>query len=281
MNDKIIFREMLTEIGELAQAKNNKLTVDEIKNYFSKVSLSDEQLELVYSYLEANKIEVQGHEQNDNMKLFEVKEEEETTEAIDEVNENEEANGEEQNLDPEENQYLIMYLEELGTLPKINENEKLDLYNQAIKGDSVAKNKIIEIYLMEVVEIAKGYVDKGILISDLIQEGNIGLMLSVEGLEGLENAAHVEEKIRTGVIASIESVIEENDFINITKKQIVSKVNFLNEGVKNLEEELGRAVSIEELANYMEMSVEEVRDVIRVSDDEIKVKENEEKSNNR
>jgi RNA polymerase primary sigma factor len=215
------------------------------------------------------------------MKLFEVKEEEETTEAIEEVNENEEANGEEQNLDSEENQYLIMYLEELGTLPKINENEKLDLYNQAIKGDSVAKNKIIEIYLMEVVEIAKGYVDKGILISDLIQEGNIGLMLSVEGLAGLENATHVEEKIRAGVIASIENVIEENEFINITKKQIVSKVNFLNEGVKNLEEELGRAASIEELAKYMEMSEEEVKDIIRVSDDEIKVKENEEKSNNR
>lgn len=276
MNDKIIFREMLTEIGELAQAKNNKLTVDEIKGYFKEISLSDKQMELVYSYLEANKIEIEGHKKNDNMKMFEVKEEAKEQEIV----ESDEAPSQ-QIQDSDANRYLEMYLEELDILPVVSEKDKIALLNQAISGDSLAKSKMIEIYLKEVVEIAKNYVGKGILISDLIQEGNIGLMLAMDKIADVREVGEVDEVLREGIVSAIENVIEENEFIHIAKKQIVSKVNFLNEGVNNLEEELGRTVSIEELAKYMEMSEEEVRDIIRVSDDEIKVKENEEKKNNR
>lgn len=281
MSDKIIFREMLTEISELAETKNNKLTVDEIKDFFKTISLSEDQMELVFSYLEANKIVVEGHEKNDNIKLFEEKEEEKDLPSFEETHDNEEESKGVQAIDAEENQYLKIYLEELGTLPVISESEKTKLYAQAIEGDSVAKSKIIEIYLMKVVEIVKNYVNKGILISDLIQEGNIGLMLAIDEIVELDNTEQVEQMLSHGITASIESVIEENEFINVAKKQIVNKVNYLNEGVKNLEEELGRTVSIEELGKYMEMSEEEIRDIIRVSDDEIKVKENEEKNNSR
>ncbi len=288
MNDKIVFREMLTEISELAGTKHNKLTVDEIKDFFKKVSLNEEHMELVYSYLEANKVVVEGHEQNDNIKLFEVKEEEIGYQEIEEnqkenefIEEPKKESSKIQQVDSEENQYLKIYLEELRTLPVISENEKTKLYSLALKGDSIAKSKLIEIYLMKVVEIAKNYVGRGILISDLIQEGNIGLMLAIDGLEELYDDKLVDEMLRNGIISSIKSVIEEYEFMNVAKKQIVNKVNFLNEGVKNLEEELGRTVSIGELAKYMEMSEEEISDIIRVSDDEIKVKENEEKNNNR
>ncbi|MFA9375320.1 MAG: sigma-70 domain-containing protein [Lachnotalea sp.] len=273
MNDKIIFREMLTEISELAETKNKILTVDEIKDFFKKVSLTDEHMELVYSYLEVNKIVVQGHKKNDEIKIFEENEE------LQELENNTDISERIEKFNAEENQYLKMYLEELGTLPLLDEEEKVTLYNQAIRGNSFAKSRVIEIYLQEVVEIARNYGDQGILISDLIQEGNIGLMLAVDEIDELASVLEVEKVLREGIIASIESVIEENNFIKNAKKQIVNKVNYLNEGVKNLEEELGRAANMEEVANYMEMSVEEVSDIIRVSDDEIRVRENEEKNN--
>lgn len=282
MNDKIVFREMLTEIVELAETKSNKLTIDEIDDFFKKVSLKEEQMELVYSYLEANKIVVEGHKQNDNIKMFEVIEEDPQEIVKNEDNEEKQEIAKQiDTFDAEENQYLKMYLDELGTLTVINEKEKIALYNKAIKGESLAKSRIIEIYLQEVVEIAKKYVNKGILLSDLIQEGNIGLMLAIDGIEELSAADQVEEMLRIGIISSVESVIKENNDIKIAKKQIVNRVNYLNEGVTNLEEELGRRVSIPELAKYMEMSEEEVIDIIRVSDNEIIVKENEDKNSNR
>jgi RNA polymerase primary sigma factor len=281
MSDKIIFREMLSEISELAERNNNRLTVDEVKDFFKNVSLSDDQMDLVFSYLEANKIAVEGHEKNDNIKLFEVSKEEKNIDSIEETPNNQGESKVIKDADSEENQYLKIYLEELGTLPAISESEKIILYTQAMEGDSISKSKIIEIYLMKVVEIARNYQNRGILISDLIQEGNIGLMLAIDEIVEFVDPKQVEEILSHRIIASMESVIEENDFINVAKKQIVNKVNYLNEGVKNLEEELGRTVSIEELARYMEMSNEEIIDIIRVSDDEIKVKENEEKNSNR
>jgi RNA polymerase primary sigma factor len=179
----------------------------------------------------------------------------------------------------EENAYLKLYLDELRTLPDLQDSEKRNLFQRAMSRDSSAKNQLIEIYLLKVVEIAKRYVNHGVLISDLIQEGNIGLMMGANQLDTIDDVEQVDEILQTSIIEAIESVLEENELIDIAKKQMVRKVNFLNEGVKNLEEELGRTVSILELANYLEMSEEEVADIIRVSDDEIKVEENENKKN--
>jgi RNA polymerase primary sigma factor len=277
MSDKIIFREMLSEISEFARANHNKLTREEINKFFEKVSLSEEHMELIYSYLEANKIEVEGHVKNENSVLFETQESSEAEDSEATQDPMEPSVSEEDNS--EENAYLKLYLDELRTLPDLQDSEKRNLFQRAMSRDSSAKNQLIEIYLLKVVEIAKRYVNHGVLISDLIQEGNIGLMMGANQLDTIDDVEQVDEILQTSIIEAIESVLEENELIDIAKKQMVRKVNFLNEGVKNLEEELGRTVSILELANYLEMSEEEVADIIRVSDDEIKVEENENKKN--
>ncbi|OYP46858.1 hypothetical protein CG709_03605, partial [Lachnotalea glycerini] len=128
MSDKIIFRELLNEIGELAITQENKLTVTEIKEFFSKISLSNEQMELVYSYLEANKIEIEGHIRSDKVKLFE----ESDSVNTDEIKEETEIQDNNQEMKEEENGYLNMYLEELGAIPNMNNHEKIDLYRQVI-----------------------------------------------------------------------------------------------------------------------------------------------------
>lgn len=271
MNDKIIFREMLSEIRELAETKGNLLTLDEINIFFNKVSLGEEQLELVYSYLEANRITIEGHSKNESIKLFEQKEEELK------VSESKEEMVEDKDSISLEDKYLSMYLEELDELSKDDEKEKLELLKGSLESDPMAKSKLIELYLPNVVEIAKQYVNKGVALSDLIQEGNIGLMLSLEEIDKSADIDSIELTIRQGIIASLEDAIEEASYTNSFNHQIISKVNFLNEGVRNLEEEMGRTVSIEELAKYLEMSKEEVEDIIRVSDDEIIVEENKEK----
>lgn len=281
MNDKIIFREMLSEIGELAEAKNNKLTIEEIKDFFKDVSLSDDQMELVYSYLEANKIVVEGHQKSDAIKLFEVGEENSLAVKEDEEKEDSKKESDSPKISVEEDKYLTMYLEELGEIHELDENEKNILYRQIIQNDPLAKSRLIENYLPKVVEIAKRFVNKGIALSDLIQEGNIGLMLMLDNLEETTDIAALEQVLEKGVVLAIEDAIDQVDSIKSANKQIVNRVNYLNEGTRNLEEELGRTVSIEELAKYMEMSEDEIRDIIRVADDEIVVMENENKKSDK
>lgn len=268
MNDKIIFREMLSEIRELAEAKGNQLSREEINIFFKDVSLSEDQLELVYSYLEANRITIEGHRKNETIKLFEPKEgtnESETKEDI--VSDSD-------SISLEEDRYLSMYLKELEELGSDDEKEVIRLLHGLLENDPMAKSKLIELYLPKVVDLAKQYVNKGVALSDLIQEGNIGLMLTLDQMDKDTDIDTLEAMIRQGIIEELEDAIEEVSYTKSTSDQIVSKVNFLNEGVRNLEEEMGRTVSIEELAQYLEMSKEEVEDIIRVSDNEIIVEEN-------
>lgn len=276
MNDKIIFRELLSEIRELANAKENHLTLDEINIFFKDVSLGEEQLELVYSYLEANRITIEGHRKNEAIKLFEEKEEE-----TKESDSKEDIKPDSDNVSLEDNKYLSMYLEELKEIGNDDENEKLRLLHGLIENDPMAKSKLIELYLPKVVDIAKQYVNKGVALSDLIQEGNIGLMLSLDQVDKNADINFIDVTIRQGVVTALEDAIEEVSNIKASNNQIISKVNFLNEGVRNLEEEMGRTVSIEELAKYLEMSKQEVEDLIRVSDDEIIVEENKDKKDSR
>lgn len=278
MNDKIIFREKLSEIRELAELQGNKLGLKEIKDFFQSASLTDEQMELVYSYLEANKIVVDGHEKSDTIKLFEDSTKEDLSIEKEEENTEEETN--KIPMQAEDDKYLNLYLEEIGELPVMEEAKMEELYHQVLKDNPVAKSGLIEIYLPKVVEIAKGYVNRGVGLSDLIQEGNVGLMISLDEIPETATTNMIDQILNSSIITAMENVIEEAESIHTADKQILNRINYLNEGVRNLEEELGRIVHIKELAKYMEMSEEEVTDIIRVSDDEIIVIENEKKKDN-
>lgn len=281
MNDKIMFREVLSELRELAEANANKLTLDEINIFLKEVSLSDEQLELVYSYLEANKITIEGHKKSDAIKLFEEKEDKSSEEELNEDEEQEDQKKVVEESSLEEDKYLSMYLEELSELNTKEEKERNILLEKIAENDPMAKSRLIESYLPKVVDIAKQFVNRGLALSDLIQEGNIGLMLTLDDLLQESDLDSIEERLEQGIITVIEDAIEEVDSVKIANKQIVSRVNYLNEGARNLEEEMGRTVNIEELARYLEMSQEEVADIIRVSDDEIVVMENKDKKDDR
>lgn len=275
MNDKIAFREMLVEIGALAESKGNKLTIEEINDFFKTLSLDDEKMELVYGYLEANKIIIEGHKKTKTAKLFETNEKPAQTEN--EAKEESNASNIVQKDVKQEDKYLEIYLRELGTLQSITDHEKKELYNKVIKNDALAKSKLIELYLPKVVEIAKSYENKGIALSDLIQEGNIGLMISLDQIQESADINLLENAINDGIVSSIEDALSEDDLVKSANQHIVDRVNYLSEGAENLEKDLGRTASIAELAKYMEMSEKEIEDIIRVSDDEIIVKENKEK----
>lgn len=240
MKDKAEFLRKLNDLVTVLREKGNQITVDEVKTYFSGMDLNEEQIELVFDYLLAQKVVVKGY----------IKMDMPTTEETQLV------------LTEDEEAYLKEYQEDLKAFKPVTEQEREELFAKMIKGDSHAKNRIVENYLQDVIGIAKEMYQPEIFLGDLIQEGNVGLILGAEMVTDAE-AAHqiITEQIRQ----SIQMLIEEHAELSSRDKKMVEKVTMLDESIKTLTEELGRKVTIDELAVYMGMTEDEIEDILKLT----------------
>lgn len=242
MENKIIFREMLTEIKKAADAAGNIITKDEVRSLLSGLPLEEEHFEMVYEYLESQKIRVAGSKE-----------------------EAEESAGEGQERS------LSLYLEELEELSvEAGENEQ-ELLHQAMLGDESARCALIESYLPLICEMAGEYSGTEIPAEDLIQEGNLGLLMAVNKLSKFDNPAAGRAHLINSINQAMEQAIERSSENKKMDDGIVSRVNHLKEAADNLERDLGHKVSAEELSAYLEMPLEEIRDVLRISGDQFEL----------
>lgn len=224
MSGKLQFREKLNGILELGKEKHRVLAMEDVEKYFEEDALSEEQMELVYDYLLSQKIAVTGYVKKGGTVLEEK---------------------EEKYFSNEEEIYLETYLEEMSALRPQNEIEEK-----------------LKQYFPKVVEIAKELHNSELFIGDLIQEGNIGLMLAVENEEA------GEAEILEGIRQMMQLLVEEQEELKHQDNKMVEKVKFLDESLKNLTEDLGRKPTLEELADYMEMTEDDVNDIIRLTGEE-------------
>ncbi|MBQ8558696.1 MAG: hypothetical protein IJ439_01735 [Tyzzerella sp.] len=248
MSGKIEFLEKLNGLLKMAQAQGSQITIDEVKAYFSEDALTEEQMELVFDYLLTQKVAVKGY-----VKINSTEKEEEFSE--------------------EEKAYLKEYETDLGAFREISEEERREMYGQAATGNEAAKQKLIESYLREVVKIAKEMHKPEVFLGDLIQEGNLGLVLGVEILSAVD-ASTAHEIITQQIRQSIQLLLEEQAELTSRDKKMVEKVQALDESIQALTEELGRKVTIDELAIYMGMEIEEIEDILKLTGEEPEAEEN-------
>lgn len=259
MQSKIIFREMLSEIKALADRKGNVLTQKEIKDFFANAHLEEAQFVLIYEYLHSQKIKVEGFV------------------PLDDAGQKAEAKGAQEAGKTAETEngadvpdFLGMYLEEVEALQPFTEAEEYRLFEEAVRGSRTAKNRLAEQYLKMVYELSVTYVGTQILQEDLIQEGNMGLLMFLETMERQESLEAYREQLFCAVQSAMEAAIETTQDTREMDEEIAGRVNHLNEAVLNLEKDLGHKVSVEELSIYLEMPAEEIRDVLRMAGDEMK-----------
>ena len=157
------FQKRLEELGRLAQEKENRLRTEEVREFLKDMELTEEQFQLVFAYLASRLVTVEGY--------VPAKEEREEKEA---------------KLTPEEQEFLDQYRKELEYIVSLEEEELLELCRAAEEGDGGAKARLTEQLLPEVIQAARGLAGQGLPLGDLVQEGNIGLMLAMEtlGLRG-------------------------------------------------------------------------------------------------
>lgn len=248
MNEQELFIKKLSGIDTFAAEKDGVLTETEIRGYFEGIALSPEQWEMVYTYLQTKHIHIAGRKTNPQIVL----QPEDLNVASDE---------------PvlEEDEVFQMYLDDLKSIAPAADGEERHLFNLVQQGDSDAVKRLSELYLYTVMAIAKEYAKGSLPIGDLIQEGNLGLLTGISMLAEKPSGTSEGDYLVGSIREAIELyVLEQGDQSQIGKKA-AEKADKMLEAIKKLEDELEHKVSKEELSAFMEIPVEEIDEVIRLS----------------
>ncbi len=255
------FNERLKEIIQVAKKKKNVLEYQEILTHFAEFQLDPEKMELIFETLETNGIDFMGTpetEEDDIDIPLDVEEEEIDMEKID-LSVPEGISLE----DP-----VRMYLKEIGKVPLLSAEEEIELARKMADGDAEAKKKLAEANLRLVVSIAKRYVGRGMLFLDLIQEGNLGLIKAVEKFDynkGFKFSTYATWWIRQAITRAI---ADQARTIRIPV-HMVETINKLIRVSRQKLQELGREPLPEEIAEEMDMPVERVREIMKISQEPV------------
>lgn len=239
MNKELEFAKKLEAVRKLAKAQGNMLSREQVEEAFAEIGIKGAQLEPVFQYLKTKNIGI-GEPIN-----------------IEEV------------LAPEDKDYLTEYVESLKELPILSEGEKRAYAMSAMAGDGVGKLNIINLFLPQVVDIAKLYSGQGVLLEDLIGEGNVALATGVEMLGCLEDPEEVDGMLGKMIMDAMEDYIAENTEAKKADMQVVDKVNQISDQAKELAETLHRKITVEELAQETGMEEEEIQEAIQFSGNKI------------
>ena len=261
------FSEKLVGLLELAKKKKNVLEYQEISDYFKDQPLDAEQMDKIFDFLEASGVDVLRITENsaDDLMLDDDMD-------IDGLDDEEEVELDKIDLSVPEGVSIEdpvrMYLKEIGKVPLLSAEEEIELAKKMEQGDENAKKRLAEANLRLVVSIAKRYVGRGMLFLDLIQEGNLGLIKAVEKFDyrkGYKFSTYATWWIRQAITRAI---ADQARTIR-SPVHMVETINKLIRVSRQLLQELGREPTPEEIAEEMDMPVDRVREILKISQEPV------------
>ena len=234
--------------------KKGLLSYKEIADTLSEFELDEEQMEKVYDTLDREGVEVVGDLDKELEQIEPVQVEEEIDMNMPDGT----------NVDD----HVRMYLKEIGKVPLLTAEEEHELARKMAEGDEEAKQKLIETNLRLVVSIAKKYVGRGLLFLDLIQEGNLGLIKAVEKFDyskGYKFSTYSTWWIRQSITRAI---ADQARTIRVPV-HMVETINKLIRVSRQLLQEYGREATPEEIAKEMNMSIDKVREIMKIAQEPV------------
>lgn len=282
------FMAALSSLKEYAKVNGNTVTRQDVESYFKNLGLDEAKYQMITGYLLANNITVSGENAVDNEFLdmleraaaeeeasFEEKEAEEAVFMSDEDYERDE-------------KYIEMYMEDLKGIEELSDTGRAFLLMNIVEdNDKESLDLLSQSFLRKIVEWIEPYRRKGVLSSDLLQEANLAMMGYISEKRFLNNLewkdkikeggtddllrvlSEMEEEVRSEVEGSLAMMIDEQMQSNKVTGRVLGKVNLVNDWAKRLREELGRKPSVDELAQKIGISAENVREAIRLSAENI------------
>ena len=239
MNQELLFAKTLEEIKTLALEQDRVLSKEQVEEAFGKIGMKPEELTPIYEYLNQKKIGI--------------------GEPVDP----------DEYLTEEDVDFLSDYVEQIKLLPAFSQGEKEAYFLSAMAGDSTGKEKTIEILLADIIDVAKLYTGQGVLLEDLIGEGNVALAMGVEMLGCLEKPDEVPGMLVKMAMDAMEALIQETEEESKIDRKIVDKVNEVSAEAKKLAESLNRKITVEELMEETSFSEKKIREAIRISGNRI------------
>ena len=235
MNREVLFAQTLEKVRKQAKEQGNCISEEQVREAFAELSLDNDQLQMVFDYLVKHKIGIGAPVNPDDY------------------------------LTDEERDYLQDYLNEIEGLPTYTEGEIQAFTISAMAGEATAAQRLIEVYLKDVVDIAKLYAGQGVFLEDLIGEGNVALSIGTGMLGSLEKPEEAQGMLAKMIMDAMEDYIQENAENEKIDKKIEDKVNLVSDKARELAEELHRKVTPEELVQETGLSMKAIQDAMRMS----------------
>lgn len=235
MNKEILFAKTLEQIRQTAKEQGNCISEEQVKEAFAALSLDEEQLQMVFDYLVKHKVGI-----------------------------NVPANMEDYLTDGEKD-YLQEYLDEISALPDYTPGEVEAYTISAMAGNREAQNRVVEMHLKDVAEIAKLYAGQGVFLEDLIGEGNVALAAGAGMLGSLETPDEAQGMLGKLIMDAMEEYIRENASGQRADQRVADKVNLVMEKARELSEELRRKVTAQELARETGLSLKAIQEAMSMS----------------
>lgn len=263
----------LLKIVELGKSKGNTLEFSEIDKFCKEAQLTAEQMDLVYQYLEDNKIEITNSVEPESDNLVEADADFLASDPLLIEPSEDDLEEDEENIDLEAIDLLEgvgtedpvrMYLKEIGTVPLLSAEEELRLAKRKSEGDAHAKDRLIEANLRLVVSIAKRYTGRGMSFLDLVQEGNLGLIKGVEKFnydKGFKLSTYATWWIRQSVTRAL---ADQARTIRVPV-HMVETINRMSKMQRKLTLELGYEPSATELAAALDMTESKVLEIMQIA----------------
>lgn len=257
--------------------KAGVLSYDEIQDKLSDFDIDKNQIDDIFNAFTSMGIRIENIDKNDTDDLDDVDDLDDLEEVptIEKFDSDDNGDSEEDKIidisapkginidDP-----VRMYLKEIGEVPLLSGKDEIELAKRMADGDEYAKRQLCEANLRLVVSIAKKYVGRGMLFLDLIQEGNLGLIKAVEKFDwtkGFKFSTYATWWIRQAITRAI---ADQARTIRIPV-HMVETINKLIRVQRQLLQELGREPFPEEIAKEMDMTVDKVREILKIAQEPV------------
>ena len=242
------FMEGLQDLVRIGKTNGDVLTKQEVEDYFSEYNLDDQKMGLIGAYMAENQIRIEGV-----LPENPVEEEEETIVSEDLPS-----------------AALSMYMEEIREMHGMDGEKEQELALIMERGDQEAANQLLEGNLEVIAKMSDQYRGKGVQTGDLIQEGNLAFFCAMSEYDSKQLGSFHEYAMGKAQKA-MEDAISENALSTRPARKMVQQVNRLNDLATAMAKELGREAKPEELAEKMHLTVDEIKDLMKVSLDAISV----------
>ncbi len=248
--DEKEFKKKIIKLRALAKSQGEEISKEQVHKQFLPLNIEEGQFLLIYKYLTEEKVTIFETEAERN-------EPGEKT-SRDNINDS-------LSLQDADSEYFRLYIEELNGLNIPDKEKRYEIIKEVLKDRVKAKSLLPNLYLKEVVDIAKLYSGQGVMLEDLVGEGNIGVLMGISMLDVCETPGEVDEFMVKMIMDSMESLIMEDFREGDFDTKVAERVNELNDRARDLAEDLERLITVEELANELNMDEEYIRETVRLS----------------